>query len=86
MKTRIREAIGILYTPSEKFLILKVLDKHGHYIGSLGYREFEYEMDEFIYPPAARLHVEGDYVLMEWNQPKEVYIYVEEESENETSE
>ena len=85
MKTRIREAIGILYTASETFLILKVTTRYSNYIGTPFNRKLDYEMDEWVYSPSARLYVEGDHVLMEWNQPKEVYIYVEE-SENETSE
>ena len=78
-----RKAKGILFTPSQNFIIL---DWYPHVIGPIGTedkRDLDYDLDVWYYPRPGILEIKGDYVYKEFPQPKEIYIYVEE-NEDET--
>lgn len=77
-----RDAVGKLFTPSGNFIILKwgfltvgteVCELH---------HDAELDIDYYPNCPGA-LTVQGDYVYKQFPQPKEIYICVDIEEENE---
>ena len=75
-----RDAIGKLFTPSGDFIILKWgYNTVGVEAGELHY---DVELDIDYYPKRSGiLKIQGSYVYKEFPQPKEIYIYVEENEE-----
>ena len=75
-----RDAVGELFTPSGNFIILK----WGFNTVGIENCNPDYDFDLAIdyYPKASGiLKIQGSYVYKEFPQPKEIYIYVEEENE-----
>jgi hypothetical protein len=78
---RKRSAIGMLFTPSQNFMIT------GWGFNKIG-MENETEVDTseeedsdplYYYPRPGVLEIKGSYVYKEFPQPQEIYIYVDEE-------
>ena len=83
MAIKKRKAIGLLYTTPETFIILERLEDK--FIGSQYVRDINRELSAYVFPETGILEIKGDFVFKEWPQPKEIYIYVEE-NDNETCE
>ncbi len=75
-----RDAVGKLFTSSGDFMILK----WGFRTIGVEARELHYDIDLDVdyYPNrSGTLKIQGNYVYKEFPQPKEIYIYVEENEE-----
>ena len=75
-----RDAVGKLFTPSGNFIILK----WGFItIGIESWsRTYDAELEVKYYSSCTgSLDIHGDYVYKKFPQPKEIYIYVEENEE-----
>jgi len=82
-----RDAVGKLFTPSGNFMIIRGFD-YIDIIGTEAKTKIDYSSDKeglsdplHYYPRPGILTIQGDYVYKEFPQPKEIYIYVEEENE-----
>ena len=72
-----RYAVGMLFTPSQDFMITKW--KASTKIGMENETEVDKEEAEdiYYYPRPGVLEIKGSYVYKEFATPQEVYIYVD---------
>ena len=84
MSVQQKDTIGIVYTPSGNFLILQKVNTHVDpprlvCIGAPAVKEIDWGLENYTYPEPHILHIVGDHVFMEFDQPKQVYFSFSED-------
>jgi hypothetical protein len=74
---RKRNAIGMLFTPSQNFMITRWTASTK--VGTEDKANWNWDGEKYYYPRTGILKIKGSYIYKEFITPKEIYIYVDEE-------